>query len=324
MAWPLAGAWDGATVADLPAIIAALCRGVNERRVACALAKVDFMYGDGTVEKAYPSAAEYDGFPVSSLPALVVQLEEAITALADTGYYTIAFTNDTVLTIEDVLALPSVDLGAFSGGEGAQHDATIWLRMKRCLDVLVFGRFEIGMPMYAGADTGRTSVDVGTYTSLAAAWAAMLTDTPGAADPDYVATIARRAYSNPNWTAQLQSIEVAHDLPAYLGTNWMIVVTAVSGATYTDSAYTVTANGSDCVVSANNDGTPNYADFDFVAMEDEAAAFPATLDITVTGSESNPFSSDTASVASVVFIMGQSTPDAVAYVDQTTILTDQA
>ena len=321
MAWPLAGAWDGATVDNLASILAALCRGVNERREACALATIDFDYNGGS--GPYPDASDFSGITRSALSPLIASLETEITTLAESGVYSIAFQNDTVYTdISDVLAVNGDD--PFTGGTGISTDATIYLRMMRALDVLVFGRFEMDLPLYAGDDTGRTSVDVGTYTSLAAAWAAMLTDTPGAADPDYVATIARRSYSNPNWTAQLQTIEVSHDLPAYLGTNWLIFVTAVSGATYTDSAYTITANGSDCVVSANNTGDPNYADFDFAAMEDDAAAFPATLDITVTGSESNPFSSDTASVASVVCVMGQSTPDAVAYVDQTTILTDQS
>ena len=323
MAWPLGGAWDGATVADLPAIIAALCRGVNERREACALVTVDFLYGDGTVEKAYPSAADYDGFPVSQLGDLVVQLEDQITALAESGYYSVAFQNNTVYTdIADVLAVNGDD--PFTGGAGEQHDATIWLRMKRCLDVLVFGRFEEAMPTYVGDDSGRTSVDVGTYTSLAAAWAAMLTDTPGAADPDYAAVVARRTYNDPNWTAQLQELSISHPLPAYLGTNWKIVVNATISATYTASAYTMTANGVDKTISANNTGTPNATNVSFATAEDDDGAFPETLEITVTGSESNPFSSDTASVAATVFLIGQSTPDAVCYLDQTTILTDQA
>ena len=321
MAWPLAGAWDGVTADNLPDILAALCRAVNERRVACALATVDFDYNGGA--GPYPDAADFAGITRGDLPALIVSLETQITALAESGLYSIAFQNDTVYDdIADVLAVNSDD--PFTGDAGIVTDATIYLRMQRALDVLVHGRFEEDMPTYVGDDTGRTSLDVGTYTTLSDAWAAMLTDTPGAAEPDYAAVVARRTYNDPNWTAQLQELSISHSLPAYLGTNWIIVVNATISATYTDSAYTMTANGVDKTISANNTGTPNATNVSFAAAEDDDGAFPETLEITVTGSESNPFSSDTASVAAVVFLIGQSTPDAVCYIDQRTILTDQS
>ena len=325
MAWPLSGAWDGATVADLPAIIAALCRGVNERREACALVTVDFLYGDGTVEKAYPSAADYDGFPVSQLGDLVVQLEDQITALAESGYYSVAFQNNTVYTdIADVLAVNGDD--PFTGGAGEQHDATIWLRMKRCLDVLVFGRFEIGFALDSSEYSYRKSEDVGTYTVMADAWAAMLSDTPtvdanGAGNQGLVLWVAPILGE---WRSTLQDITWGQSLPAYLGTNWLIIGTLRTNARYTTAAYTIAVNATDCVASANNSGNAAYQYHKVTIGEAEAAAFPESVNIECVSSETNPASGAATSTMFIYPVTSDSTPAFIAYLNQSTILTDQA
>lgn len=142
MGWPINnGDWDrattppGASAADITTILAALCLGVNERRVARGLTETQFHYTEALdVTKARPVAADFSGrFNGPLAPAILNELYTAIVS-SDGWYHSTAFDWDDYTTGAEIWTEAGTGLDAFDADRGFLYAANL-LHLKRALDL---------------------------------------------------------------------------------------------------------------------------------------------------------------------------------------------
>lgn len=162
MGWPLLGQWDrettppGASVADLPAVIASLCKALNLRRKYSLYSagnpigdEIAFTYKQGSTS-TYPTASDLTptigtrnavNGPIvrGILSDLIDGLEELVDNSPSPKFWKSSSFNTGVWSYSDLIAYASTGLSAFDLNAPVTQ-ADNWLILKRSLDQLRYLR----------------------------------------------------------------------------------------------------------------------------------------------------------------------------------------
>lgn len=230
MAWPYSGSWDGQPLTNLPTILAAICRAINERITECdllgeSLGIVAFPTASGTSN--YPSASDFTGMSMfEDVHDLLNTIRSEIVTMANTvDWYTdgtftttwgdVAGSDPAIEAIlDDVGLLPNINVPS------SVTNANWYLTVKGVLDRLIY---------YKGAQSATFDGDYSTDFDFADAWGGSGTISAIPTPPPSSYTLIRAPFGGEGW-------KVARD------TNIDHISAGIQGATQAD--YTITITGS--------------------------------------------------------------------------------
>src|SRR3990172_3630740 len=185
MGWPNSGVWAqdyfpfiGLVEVSsnwLAEIIEALCRAVNERRVATGGSTTNFYYSDDLADvTAYPTAAQFRANLVQDdgpcVLANLEKLQDEVTAMAASGDFYEDDTFAAAWTAESLLI--DVGMGEFDPEPATALFVGEWLKLRECLDRLIYTdtTIDTGLPGEVLISGSAFSSFLDTYTTVQDAW----------------------------------------------------------------------------------------------------------------------------------------------------------
>jgi len=189
MAWYNGGTWDGVPVEKLGHILSELCIAVNERQ---GLLGMDAETSWTLVSTTRPVPADFDGIETNDVPSVVVQLRAAIEAMIEcyssaigASYkHMISWAKSDVNRTEYATIAGLLGDGSYGAAWIAStrvQQATIYLQIMECLDIMKYPCFRFGAETTEGAWDYRDGPHGGTWeeswdAAKSAGWAGAVTD----------------------------------------------------------------------------------------------------------------------------------------------------